>query len=463
MLGLFTKFQLEVRNQLDSQFYDTIQEAKVSNEEIENGLARNAKTAAKVTSTFVQLAIVQHLFGKAFESVAGYNPAFDIIEVLATTLGFDDDEESEDTALDNIEQGFLAMLEDLPYTSTLTGGRIPISSALPIEELVTGTDEWGNDKSRLKTLGEIAPYYVLPGGYGQIKKTKQGLGMFSDEHPIAGSYTDSGNLRFPVEDTIGNRVKAGIFGQYANANARDYFDNERDPLKEKQIQEFIDVEMPIQDYWAYRDGLKKQEELEDKFEYVNDLDLPVAKKNILINNIVDRKEPVDMTRYDEMSGYEEFDFYSKNKEKYEFLQANGVSYEEYTRTVTRKERYDDVYSWWKNNPEKATVAKVVTDNMVQYKQYTTEMNAFDAKDASGKTVNGLKKKRIKNYVFSLDLDYGQQAILYRTYADSAEDKQKYNKDIIEYLNGRDDISYEDMVTILEELDMKVSSNGKVTW
>ena len=34
-LGLVTKFQLEVRNQLDAQFYDTIQETKVSNEEIE--------------------------------------------------------------------------------------------------------------------------------------------------------------------------------------------------------------------------------------------------------------------------------------------------------------------------------------------------------------------------------------------------------------------------------------------
>jgi hypothetical protein len=78
-LGLITKFQLEVRNQLDSQFYDTIQEAKASNEDIKNGLARNANTAAKVTSTFVQLAVAQHLFGQAFESVAGYNPAFDII------------------------------------------------------------------------------------------------------------------------------------------------------------------------------------------------------------------------------------------------------------------------------------------------------------------------------------------------------------------------------------------------
>ena len=255
MLGLITKFQLEVRNQLDSQFYDTIQEAKVSNEHIQNGLARNAKTAAKVTSTFVQLAVAQHLFGKAFESVAGYNPAFDIIEVIMTAFGFDDEEESEDTVLDNVEQGFLAMLEDLPYTSTFTGGRIPISSALPIKELVTGKDDYGTDKSRLETLGEVAPYYVLPGGYGQIKKTVQGVKMFSDEHPVTGSYTDKGDLRFPVDDTLVNRVQAGVFGQYASKNARKYFDNNLAPLNEKQVQEYATLGLSYDEYWAYRDDM----------------------------------------------------------------------------------------------------------------------------------------------------------------------------------------------------------------
>ena len=270
--NIFLKFQLEVRNQLDSQFYDTIQETKVSNEHIQNGLLKNAKTAAKVTSTFVQLAVVQHLFGKAFESVAGYNPAFDIIEVLMTAFGWDDEEESEDTTLDNIEQGFLALLEDLPYTSTFTGGRIPISSALPIGQLVRGEDQYGNKVhenpivARALIAAEAAPYYVLPGGYGQIKKTSAGLGMFSEDHPIAGSYTDSGKLRFPVEDTLGNKVQAAIFGQYASDNARDYFDNERSALTEKQTQEFIELDMPIREYWDYREGLKEQETLEDKFD-----------------------------------------------------------------------------------------------------------------------------------------------------------------------------------------------------
>ena len=463
MLGLITKFQMEVRNQLDSQFYDTIQETKVSNEHIQNELARNAKTAAKVASTFVQLAVVQHLFGKAFESVAGYNPAFDIIEVLMTAFGWDDDEESEDTTLDNIEQGFLALLEDLPYTGTFTGGRIPISSALPIGQFIKGVDEYGNEKSRWETLGEVAPYYVLPGGYGQIKKTSAGLGMFSEDHPIAGSYTDSGNLRFPVEDTLGNRIQAGIFGQWASENARNYFDNERKALNEKQTQEFIELDMPIRDYWDYREELKKQETLEDKFGYIAGLDVSVEQKNIMINNVVDRKEKVDMENYDDFGSYEEFDWYTKNTEKYTFLQKHGISYKDYKSDEDTKDYYDSAYEWYNNNPEKVTVSEVISNDFMTFYQYKTDISKFDAKDANGETVSGLKKERVTNYINGLDLDYGQKLILFKSYYDSKADKEECVYGIVEYLNNRADVSYEEMKTILEEIGYKVDSQGNIYW
>ena len=423
MLGLVTKFQLEVRNNLDSMFYDTIQEAKVSNEEIVNAKERNAKTAAKITSTMVQTAVAMHLFGKAFESIAGYNPTFDIVSVLATLFGFDDEEESEDTALDNMEQAFLELLEDLPYTSTFTGGRIPIGSALPIEQLLTGKDQYGNEKSRVETIAEAAPYYLLPGGYGQIKKTTQGLGMFSDDLPIAGSYTDSGNLRFPVEDTPINRLQAGIFGQYASANARDYFDNNRTALKEKQIQEFIDVDIPIRDYWEYREGLSEQKTIEDKFDYIAGLDLPVSKKNILINNVVDRQESVDLEGYEDFSDYEEFDFATKNPEKY-------------------------------------TVAKAV-GGYNSYASYYKAMNDISAdKDENGKSITGSRKEKIIDYVNSLDIDYGMKIILFKSEY-KADDT--YNADILDYLNSRNDLTYDEIVTILTELDFTVDAQGNVYW
>lgn len=287
-LGLITKFQLEVRNQLDAMWYDTIQEAKVED-------MSTAKKAAKITSTMVQLAVFQHLFGQVYEAIAGYNPAFDIVENLIKLFGFDDDEESEDTFGDNLEQAFLGVLEDLPYTSTFTGGRIPIGSALPIKEVITGKDSYGNEKDRLETIGEALPYYILPGGWGQIKKTLAGLQIFDEGNPVAGSYTDSGNLRFPVEANVGNVAQAAVFGQYANANARDYFDNGRSPLKTRQIHAYMCADMSIQDYWAYREGLSAIEADKDEdgktingskkekvVKYIENLDISDDAKHILL-------------------------------------------------------------------------------------------------------------------------------------------------------------------------------------
>ena len=456
-MGLFTKYQLEVRNQLDSAFYDNIQEIKASTKDIENQTARNAKTAAKIASKTLQIAVLNHVFGMAFEKIAGYNPAFDIISTIATLFGWDDDEDDEDTFGDNAEQAFKELLGDLPYTSLITdGGRIPVGSAMPIKQLVTGVDKYGNEKSRLETIAEAAPYYLLPGGYSQIKKTTQGLSMFSEEHPVSGSYTDSGNLRFPVEKTFGNVLQAGLFGQYASENARDYFDNERKPLKEKQIQEYIDVELPIKDYWEYREGLAKQDTLEDKFDYIAGLDLPVEKKNILINNIVDRKEEVDLEGYEDFSDYEEFDFAIKHPEKWEFMQANNISYNDYNASEESRE----AYSWAAENPEKYVVSKAVSDDVVTYRHYTGELSDIRAdKDSNGKTISGSAKAKKFEYIESLPLDYGQKCILFKSQY-KADDSM--NMDIIEYLDSREDISYEEMVTILKELDFTVNGNN-VYW
>lgn len=458
MLGLITKFQLEVRNQLDSQFYDTIQEAKVSAEDIQNKQARNAKVAAQVTSTFVQLAVVQHLFGKAFEAVAGYNPAFDIIEAIMKAFGWDDEEESEDTVLDNLGQGFMSLLEDMPYSSVATGGRIPISSALPVAQLIKGKDQYGNEKSRLETVAETAPYWLLPGGYGQIKKTVQGLGMFDEDLPIAGSYTDSGNLRYPVEDTPLNRAQAAIFGQYASSNARDYFDNERQSLKKNQIQELVDVDIPIREYWDYREGLNDQETLADKFDYIAGLDLPIDKKNILINNVVDRKEAVDLTDYDDYANYEEFDFAVKNPEKYDFLQSVGVSVAEYQ---SFDDDTKDAYNWAYENPDKYTLSRAVTDDVAVYRQYTKALNDIKAdKNAEGKSISGSRKAKVIDYLNGMDADYYTKIILFKMEY-NADDT--YNREIIEYLNSRNDISFEEEVTILKELGFTVTADGTVRW
>lgn len=483
MLGLVTKFQLEVRNQLDAQFYDTIQETKAANEQIQNSLERNARTAAKVTSTFVQLAVAQHLFGIAFESVAGYNPAFDIIEVLMTAFGFDDEEESEDTALDNLEQAFFALLEDMPYASTIMdGGRIPISDALPIKELVQGVDQYGNEKSRWETLGEIAPYYLMPGGYGQTKKTAAGLDMFSDDHPIAGSYADSGNLRFPVEDTTGNRIKAAIFGQYASENARDYFDNERTALNEKQIQELVESGMPIKDYWEYRDGLKDLEKQDEKLAFINGLDLADKQKDVLKSYLFDEagyaennpekyafleKEGIGYLGYKQLDSdtQEAWSWAFNHQDEYNYLKENGVLPEDYSVYRFPMIEFDDeeneAYTWAFENPEKATMGKVFSGGVKEYRRYTGELENIKAdKNQYGKSISGSRKKKVAAYISGLDISDAEKYILFKL---EYPGDDSHNMEIIDYLNGRKDMSYSEKKSILEELGFKVDSEGYIDW
>lgn len=451
-LGLITKFQLEVRNQLDAMGYDVIQEAKA-----EEGTS-NAKKAAKVASTMAQLAIFQHLFGQAYESIAGYNPTFDIVENLIKLFGFDDEEESEDTFGDNVEQAFLGLLEDLPYTSTFTGGRIPIASALPVKEVITGKDSYGNEKDRIETLAEALPYYVLPGGYGQAKKTVAGLKMFDEDLPVAGSYTESGNLRFPVEeDSIADWLQAALFGQYASKNAREYFDNGWAPLKEKQIEEFASLEIPIADYREIRKQLGKLNTLGEKFDYIDSLNLTVEQKNILVNNVVDRKEPVDMTDYAMYEDFEEFDFYIKNQEKYQFLKANGIAY----KTYNASEESRAAYNWAFQNPEKYQVSRAITEDTVTYKSYTKALSEIKAdKDSAGNAVSGSRKKKVVQYINGLDAEYGAKLVLYKLEYPS---DNTYNGKIIEYVNGIEEFTFEQKANVLGELGFTVTSDGRVTW
>ena len=452
MVGLVTQFQLEVNNQLYSMFYDTYHESK------ENAKNNALRTAAGMTFTLGQLFAFTHLFGKTFESIAGYNPTFDIIGIIATALGVGDDNDDKPTS-ERLKEAADQLVDALPYVNILTGGgRIPVASGIPniVGVMTGGKDDYGNELTLEDELKKLL-YLVPPTGGNQIKKTTQGLKMFDKDNPVPGSYTDSGNLRFPVEDTPLNRIQAGLFGQWSNKNAREYFDNERQPLKEKQIQEYKDLDLPIADYWKYRDGLKEQKTLEDKFNYIADLDLPVSKKNIMINNIVDRKEKVDMINYDDFSSYEEFDFATKNPEKYSFLESMGVSYKDYKSSDEAKEAYD----WAFNNPEKYSLAKAAAGDVVTYRSYASALNELKAdKDSNGKTISGSRKAKVAEYINGLSADYGEKIILFKSEYPSDD---TYNYEIIDYLNNREDITYSEMETILKELGFTVDAAGNVRW
>ena len=495
---MLTSFQLEVANQYGYMFKDMPQD-----------IGKDAM--GKLIKGYATMFVGAYAYNALYSTLTGRDSAFDpigIIEEFIRDLAGDDDDEEKDVAgaVGNLASN---IADNIPFVGGLLGGgRIPISSALPynasIPDAYADVTE-GDWKSVMDELSKPLYYAVLPMGGGQIRKTVQGLSMFDEDLPVSGSYTKSGGLRFPVEDTFLNKLQAGVFGQYASSNAREYFDRGQAPLKEKQIQEYMDVDLPISEYWDYREGLKGLTKLSDKADYINSLDLPIDKKNLLVNNQSDREEPIDLTGFnDDFENFEEFDFAVNNPDKYEIAEKVG-GYKEYKKyqegmkdmklaekadyianlnlsieqknalingETDRKEPIDltgyenysnfEEFELAKENPKKYSASLVIGyDDFTKYMDEISEIRAD--KDSNGKTINGSAKRKKTDYINSLDLDYGQRIILYRSLFDSESDKKMYNADIVEYLNNREDISYEEMVTILEALDFKVYQDGTVTW
>ena len=425
LVKAFTMFQLEVNNTYGYFFKDVPNDLKAETEHWKLNLAKGYTTAF----------IGAYVYNALLEQVAGSGAAFDpigIIEDLLRDLGLFDDDEEKETAeiITNLMENVGG---ELPFVggTLFGGGRIPVSSALPYGDngLVEGVGDFVTDvtEGNWKNIGKEMMNPILNVGFpvagGQIKKTVQGLKMFSDDHPVTGSYTDSGSLRFPVEDTLGNRIQAAIFGQYASKNAREYFDNDYAPLKQgKQIKEYMDVDMPIADYWKYREGLSGLKTNEEKADYINSLDIKTWQKNLLLNNILDRKEDVDMSNYDDFADFEEFDYAQKNPEKYAFAKSVGG------------------YS--------------------SYKTYSDALYSIKAdKDESGKSITGSRKEKVLNFINNLDADYETKIILWKSEYPSDD---TYNMDIINYINNRTDLTYEERVSIFTELGFTVS-NGSVYW
>ena len=460
----FTMFQLEVNNQYGYLFKDVPTDLKAETEHWKFNLTKGYATAF----------VGAHIYNALMEQISGSGAALDpigIIKDLLRDLGLFDEEEEKEGAevftnfVDNVG-------EELPFVSTLFGGgRIPISSAVPYsgEGFQKGIENFAEDMSDLgdgggkRFLNELSNPLLnvgLPVGGGQLKKSIQGLNMFKDtniKRPVKGSYTDSGDLRFPVEDTFGNKVQAALFGQWANENARNYIENGRKPLSLEQAREYRDVELPIADYWNYRDGLKGLKTNAEKADYIDSLDITNEQKNLLMNNILDRKEDIDMSNYSDYSGWEEFDYASKNPEKYEFFKANGISYSDYKNA---DEDGKNAYNWAFENPEKYTLAKTVADDVVEYRSYISDLYDIRAdKDANGKSISGTAKRKKLEYINNLNIDYEAKIVLFKSLYPTDD---TYNTEIIEYINNRNDLTYDERITIFAELGFTVK-NGYVYW
>ena len=137
----------------------------------------------------------------------------------------------------------------------------------------------------------------------------------------------------------------------------------------------------------------------------------------------------------------------------EITKGLGITPEEYW---SKQEEYSYAYE----HPENYAVAKSV-GGYEAYKNYSSELYDIKAdKDENGKSISGSRKDKVIDYVSGLDIDYGMKLILFKSEY-NADDT--YNTEIIQYLDSREDISWQDMKTILTKLGFTVYDDGRIEW
>lgn len=460
-LGLLTQFQLEVNNQWQFMVHDTKMDYQQNKEE-NSGL----KAGATAIFQMGQLAAYSYFFNELFEKVTGSRAAFDPIEIIKTLFGLDDDDDDEKTFDERLAEAGGLLVDNIPFANLFTdGGRIPVSEAFTgastlLKKVTGGTDEYGNaitwEDVKDDTLATI-PYWVMPTGYSQAKKTVKGLSMYSNDVP--GSYTDSGNLRYTVEEDVGSKVQAALFGAYANPYAQDYIDSGYKTINKDNIDEMVGLDMNSTEYRQFKsniskvsdtsdangykqytddngkvywydsdtetmydsnykkttlteDDLTKVSKKEEALNYIDSLDLTDKQKNLVANNLnKDSKKKIDMSEYGNYSSYDEYKYARDYPEKYSVV-SQISAYDDY---VKYKDKISDIK-----------------------KQYSTELG-YESDE---------RKEAITNYIESQNLNKAQKIMLYKMAGGySIKSYKNYMYDYIESLP----LSKEEKYTMWEEL------------
>lgn len=141
----------------------------------------------------------------------------------------------------------------------------------------------------------------------------------------------------------------------------------------------------------------------------------------------------------------------------------GISYDEYWNN---KEMYDDFYyvasGYDKDSEADDTIetARAVF-GYERFAEYASVLATLKAdKDKYGNSIRGTKKRKIQQYVNSLDIPDIEKKILMKM---QYPNNHGNDYQIIKYIDENDDISYNEMIKIFKELGYKMDKNGYVTW
>lgn len=195
----------------------------------------------KTFGKFVTLALTAHVFNEASERVSGNRILPDPLEYLEQGIKAYEEEgggkeggvklgmrilggyASTFPGATNIA-GFFPEKTRQEYFGSLDPGRFGSGSPLTkaVQKSVQGISEG--------SASNLLTYIGLPFGGAQVRKTVGGIGAVTQ----GGLMNDRGELSFPLNDNTAAQIQALVFGQYANPNARLFFDRDLYRLSQKE-------------------------------------------------------------------------------------------------------------------------------------------------------------------------------------------------------------------------------------
>lgn len=386
--GFLTQFQLEVNNQWSSLIHDNKIDIQSGN-----------KTGATVVFQLGQLAAMSYLFNNFMKSVTGSAVMIDPIDLLKKIFNPDDDDKDFGERATEVLGD---VLDDMPFASIFNGGRIPVGEAFKggttlFKTATNQTDSYGNKYKWSDVKDDIIEssfYWLLPTGYGQIRKSIKGAQMYSGKLPTAGSYTKSGNLRFSADESTKGKIKAMLFGQYSSEEAQKYVESGYKTISKNKIQEMKELNMTSSEYRNYKKGLSNAgTNIDSKLNYINKQNYSVSQKNIMANNIVNSENiKIDMKDYNDYSSYDEYKYAMTSKSKYNVLKNSKFDYS----------KYQEIKKEISNIKEKSSNKKTDVFKYINKLPYSKGQKIILFKMAGGYDVKS-HKNELYNYINGLKL------------------------------------------------------------
>lgn len=286
----FTMFQLEVNNQYGYLFKDLPKEIRADHE----------KWLGALLWGLFKYFVGAYLFNDLYEAAVGRRPALDLFGTINSVVGdasgwkvanvvdiggklisgqgFQPLEQTEKKDIPEVVTGGLGdVAENLPFIGgVLGGGRIPISSAIPdipkVWETLDDKDTASNKKLDVFLRKGVKPVmYLLPTfGMGQVAKSAEGLATVNAGGGFGLDKKGRRKLQFPVEQTAGNYIKAGLFGKYALPGAQEYVDSGFKTMSASKtekalrlretgvpLSKFLEIDKELSDEEKYKDDIGK--------------------------------------------------------------------------------------------------------------------------------------------------------------------------------------------------------------